>query len=63
MGGKYYRIQRQPYTDKYGNSHGKEYVGIDLKTPHVSGSLRKKAAKEEWNRLTHFAMTFKKGTV
>ena len=63
MGGKYFRIQRQPYTDSKGNYHGVEYVGLDLKTPHVPGNLRGKEAKEEFNRLTHFAMTYKKGTV
>ena len=63
VGGQYFRIQRQPYTDSKGNRHGFEYVGIDLKPPKVPGNLRKDAAKAEFNRLTHFAMTYKKGTV
>ena len=63
MGGKYFRIQRQSYTDSKGIFHGAEYVGLNLKTPQVPGSLRGKAAKDEFNRLTHFAMTYKKGTV
>ena len=63
MGGKYFRIARQEYTDSKGNKHGLEYVGLDLKTPRVSGKLRKAEAREERQRLTHFAMTYKKGTV
>ena len=63
MGGKYFRIQRQPYTDSKGRYHGKEYVGLDLKSPSISGSFQGKERKAEMNRLTHFAMTYKKGTV
>ena len=63
MGGKYFRIMRKAYYDKNGNKHGEEYVDLDLKTPRVPGSLRGKAAINERNRLTHFAMTYKKGTV
>ena len=63
MGGKYFRIQRQSYTDSKGIYHGAEYVGLDLETPRVPGSLRGREAKAEFNRLTHFAMTYKKGTV
>lgn len=63
MGGKYFRIMRKTYFDKNGNKHGEEYVDLDLKTLRVPGSLRGKAAQEERNRLTHFAMTYKKGTV
>lgn len=63
MGAKYFRILRQEYIDGNGVKHGAEYVGFDLKTPKVSGSLRGKAAKDERNRLTHFRMTYRKGTV
>ncbi len=63
MGGKYFRIQRQAYTDNSGRYHGKEYVGLNLKAPSISGTFQKEARKAEWNRLTHFAMTYKKGTV
>ena len=63
IGGQYFRIQRQPYTDSKGVFHGKEYVGIDLKPPKIPGGLRKAPAKELFNQLTHFAMTYKKGTV
>ena len=63
MGGKYFRIQRQPYTDSKGNYHGKEYVNLDLKSPSIPGTFQGKARKAELNRLTHFAMTYKKGTV
>ena len=63
VGAKYFRIMRQAYLDSNGVKHGTEYVGIDLKTPKVSGSLRGKAAKDERNRLTHFRMSYRKGTV
>ena len=63
MGGKYFRIQRQPYNDSKGRYHGKEYVGLNLKSPSIPGTFQGKARKAELNRLTHFAMTFKKGTV
>lgn len=63
IGGQYFRIQRQAYIDSKGVKHGAEYVGIDLKPPKVPGGLRKQAAKELFNQLTHFAMTYKKGTV
>ena len=63
MGGKYFRIQRQPYTDGKGYYHGAEYVDLNLETPRVPGNLRGNAAKAEFNRLTHFAMTYRKGTV
>ena len=63
MGGKYFRIQRQPFIDSKGNYHGKEYVGLNLKSPSIPGKLKNKDRKAEFNRLTHFAMTYKKGTV
>ena len=45
------------------NYHGKEYVNLDLKSPSIPGTFQGKARKAELNRLTHFAMTYKKGTV
>ena len=51
------------YTDSKGNYHGKEYVNLDLKSPSIPGTFQGKARKAELNRLTHFAMTYKKGTV
>ena len=63
IGGKYFRIQRQPYTDSKGRYQGKEYVGLNLKSPSIPGTFQGKARKAELNRLTHFAMTYKKGTV
>ena len=63
IGGKYFRIQRQPYTDSKGRYHGKEYVGLNLKSPSIPGTFQGKARKAEMNRLTHFAMTYKKGTI
>lgn len=63
MGGKYFRIQRQPYTDSKGRKHGKEYVGLNLNSPSIPGTFQGKERKAELNRLTHFAMTYKKGTV
>ena len=63
MGGKYFRILRQPYTDSKGRFHGKEYVGLNLKSPSIPGTFQSKERKAEQQRLTHFAMTYKKGTV
>ncbi len=63
MGGKYFRIIRKAYYDAKGNKHGEEYVGLNLKSPSIPGAFQRDARKAEWNRLTHFAMTYKKGTV
>lgn len=63
VGAKYFRVMRKGYVDSNGNKHGAEYVGLDLKTPKVSGKLKGADAKAERNRLTHFKMTYKKGTV
>ena len=57
------RVQRQPYIDSKGILHGAEYVDIDLKPPKIPGGLRGDPAKDLFNKLTHFAMTHKKGTV
>lgn len=63
IGAKYFRIMRKEYIDSNGVKHGDEYVGLDLKQPKVSGALRGKEAKAERNRLTHFKMSYRKGTV
>ncbi len=58
IGGKYFRVQ-----EIKANGDGGRYVGLDLKDPHISGSFQGKARKDEWLRLTHFRMSYKKGTV
>ncbi len=58
IGGKYFRIQEI----RPDGSEGK-YVNLDLKDPSISGEFQGSARKTEWLRLTHFRMTFKKGTV
>lgn len=63
VGAKYFRVLRKEYVDNKGIKHGSEYVGLDLKTPKVSGGVRGPAAKAERNRLTHFKMTYRKGTI
>ena len=58
IGGKYFRIQEiRP------DGTGGRYVGLDLKDPSIPGTFQGKARKAEWLRLTHFRMTYKKGTV
>lgn len=59
----YFRIQKNPYIDSKGRKHGKEYVGLDLKYPSISGNLSRTEHRSEMLRLTHFRMTYKKGTV
>lgn len=58
IGGKYFRVQ-EIRTD----GSGGRYVGLDLMDPSISGSFQGKARKDEWLRLTHFRMSYKKGTV
>ena len=58
IGGKYFRIQEiRP------DGTGGRYVDLDLKDPSIPGTFQGKVRKAEWLRLTHFRMTFKKGTV
>ncbi len=58
IGGKYFRVQEiKP------NGIGGRYVDLNLKDPSISGEFQGKARKAEWLRLTHFRMTYKKGTV
>lgn len=58
VGGKYFRIQ-----EIKADGSGGKYVGLDLKDPHIPGTFQGKARRDEWFRLTHFRMTYKKGTV
>lgn len=59
VGAPYFRVQEiKP------NGKGGRYVGLDLKDPSISGKKFEGAKhKAEWNRLTHFRMTYKKGTI
>lgn len=58
VGGRYFRIQEiKP------DGSGGRYVGLDLKDPRILGTFQGKARRDEWLRLTHFRMTYKKGTV
>ena len=63
VGARYFRILRQAYVDANGVRHGAENVGLDLKTPRLPKGLSGKAASKEFNRLTHFKMSYKKGTI
>lgn len=59
----YFRIRRKTYTDRRGIVHDKDYVGLDLKDPSIPKTFQGKARKAEQLRLTHFKMTYKKGTI
>lgn len=58
IGGKYFRIRQI-------NENGTPgaYVDLNLKEPYISGEVQGAARRKERNRLTHFRMTYKKGTV
>ncbi len=58
VGGKYFRIREVLPNGRYGS-----YVGIDLKEPSISGAFQGAARRAERHRLTHFRMSYKKGTV
>ncbi|MCR5629643.1 hypothetical protein [Eubacterium sp.] len=58
IGGKYFRV-REIGTGRSGG----RYVGLDLREPRIPGSFQGAARREERNRLTHFRMSYKKGTV
>ena len=58
IGGKYFRVQEI----RPDGSEGK-YVDLNLKDPSIPGTFQGKARRDEWRRLTHFRMTYKKGTV
>ena len=58
IGGKYFRIREVLPNGRYGS-----YVGIDLKEPSIPGTFQGPARRAERHRLTHFRMSYKKGTV
>lgn len=58
VGGKYFRVGELRSNDKIGR-----YLTLDLKDPSISGAFQGRARKDEFLRLTHFRMTFMKGTV
>ena len=58
IGGKYFRILEVLPNGRHGS-----YVGIDLKEPPIPGTFQREARRAERHRLTHFRMTYKKGTV
>lgn len=58
VGGKYFRIQEiKP------DGTGGIYVGLNLKEPSISGKFQGKERRAERHRLTHFRMSYRKGTV
>ena len=57
IGGKYFRDEEL----KPDGTH-KRYVDLNLKDPSISGTFQGAARRAECNRLTHFRMTYKKGT-
>ena len=59
----YFRIRTKGYIDSKGRERGRQYVGLNLKYPSIPGNLSPAEQKSEMQRLTHFKMTRKKGTV
>lgn len=58
IGGRYFRI-----IELHPDGIGNRYVNLDLNEPSISGNFQGKARRAEQQRLTHFRMTYKKGTV
>lgn len=58
VGVKYFRIR-----EVLPNGRPGSYVGIDLKEPSISGAFQDTSRRAERHRLTHFRMSYKKGTV
>jgi len=58
VGAKYFRVREVLSPDKYGPC-----LTLDLKEPSIPGSFQGKERSAERQRLTHFRMTYKKGTV
>ena len=58
IGGKYFRVGKVRSDGKIG-----QYLTLDLKDPSIPGTLKGTARRAEQMRLTHFRMTYKKGTV
>ncbi len=59
VGGKYFRVGEVNRSD----GSIRRYLTLDLKDPSIPGSIQRSARKNEFLRLTHFRMTYKKGTV
>ncbi len=59
IGGKYFRVGEVNSID----GSIRRYLTLDLKDPSIPGIFRRRARKDEFLRLTHFRMTYKKGTV
>lgn len=57
VGGKYFRVEELKPDGKH-----KRYVDLNLKDPSIPGTFQGAARRDEWKRLTHFRMTYKKGT-
>lgn len=57
IGGKYFRIQ------EIGIDGSRKYVNENLKEPSILGTFQGAARRAERNRLTHFRMSYRKGTV
>lgn len=58
VGGKYFRVGQVRSDGRIGR-----YLTLDLKDPSIPGTFQGAARRAENFRLTHFRMTFKKGTV
>lgn len=58
IGAKYFRVREVLGPDKYGPC-----LTLDLKEPSIPGTFQGKERSAERQRLTHFRMSYKKGTV
>ncbi len=58
IGGKYFRVGEVRSDGRIGR-----YLTLDLKDPSIPGTFQGTARRAENFRLTHFRMTYKKGTV
>lgn len=58
IGGKYFRVGEVRADGRIGR-----YLALDLKDPSIPGTFQGAARRAENFRLTHFRMTYKKGTV
>lgn len=58
IGGKYFRVGEVRADGRIGR-----YLTLDLKDPSIPGSFQGAARRAEHFRLTHFRMSYKKGTV
>ena len=58
IGGKYFRVGEIRADGRIGR-----YLTLDLKDPSIPGTFQGKTRRAEFFRLTHFRMSYKKGTV